>query len=282
MKYGVSEIDPYFFNAIRLTVSGFALWLCLFFENRWNRHKPARENHRHLVWWVVGFAMLSGAVYQITFLAGIYRTTAGNTALIMSSCPMWTALLAVLVTKDRLSRVAWQGLTLTLVGTILVIAQKSEFSASAATLAGNLIVLAAALAWSIAAVVSKPLLKHISAIRLAFFSVVLTLPIHWLLAVLGTHIDWSAAFEPWTMAAILYSGFFSTGVAYAMWNFGVQKLGAPHASIYQNVIPLVAVIGAWWMIGEIPLTLQLWGGALIIAGLVVMRRSRNHPMPPKP
>ena len=59
-----------------------------------------------------------------------------------------------------------------------------------------------------------------------------------------------------------------------MWNYGVQKLGAPHAAIYQNVIPLVAVISAWWMIGETPLSFQILGGALIIGGLVLMRRSR--------
>ena len=274
MKYGVTQIDPFVFNAIRLTVSGFALWLCLLWENRRNRDKPVRENHRHLFWWVVGFALLSGAVYQITFLTGIFRTTAGNTALIMSSCPMWTAGLAVLTTNERLSKVAWLGLIMTLIGTIFVIAQKSEFSTSAATFSGNLIVLAAALAWALSSVVSKPLLNHISAIRLAFFSIVVTLPIHWLLAIPNFQTDFAAAFEPWTFAAILYSGFFSTGVAYAMWNYGVQKLGAPHAAIYQNVIPLVAVVGAWVLIQEIPVVLQLWGGALIIGGLIVMRRSR--------
>jgi len=274
MKYGISQIDPFVFNAIRLTVSGFALWLCLLWENRRNRDEKARENHRHFVWWVIGFAFLSGAVYQITFLTGIFRTTAGNTALIMSSCPMWTAILAVMTTNERLSRIAWIGLTMTLVGTVLVIAQKGEFSASDANLAGNLIVLGAALAWSVSSVVSKPLLNHISAIRLAFFSIIITLPVHWLLAIPNLNRDFAAAFEPWTISAILFSGVFSTGIAYAMWNYGVQKLGAPHAAIYQNVIPLVAVAGAWFLIQETPVALQLWGGALIIGGLIVMRKGR--------
>lgn len=187
---------------------------------------------------------------------------------------MWTAGLAVLTTKDRLSKMAWLGLSLTLIGTILVIAQKNTFSASSATFTGNLIVLAAALAWSASSVVSKPLLNHVSAIRLAFFSIVVTLPIHWVLATPNLQRDFVTAFETWTMASILFSGVCSTGVAYAMWNYGVQKVGAPQAAIYQNVIPLVAVVSAWWMINEVPMALQIWGGALIIAGLIVMRRSR--------
>jgi drug/metabolite transporter (DMT)-like permease len=275
MKYGISQVDPFVFNAIRLTVSAIALWFCLLVENRRNRHRPMVKQPRQLVWWVIGFSFLSGAIYQITFLTGIFKTTAGNTALIMSSCPMWTAGLAVLTTSERLSRAAWVGLSVTLVGTVFVIAQKSEFSTSAATLTGNLIVLAAALAWSISSVVSKPLLNHVSAIRLAFFSIVITLPLHWLLAIPNFQKDCEVAFSPWVFASILYSGFFSTGVAYAMWNYGIQKLGAPHASIYQNVIPIVAVISAWWMIGETPLPLQIWGGVLIIGGLFIMRRGRQ-------
>jgi drug/metabolite transporter (DMT)-like permease len=274
MKYGITQIDPFVFNAFRLSVSAIALYGCLLLENRRHRDKPKTKSHRHLVWWVIGFGFLSGAVYQITFLTGIFRTTAGNAALIMSSCPMWTAGLAVLTTNERLSRTAWLGLTVTLIGTMLVIAQKGEFSTSGVNLAGNLIVLAAALAWSVASVVSKPLLNHISAIRLAFFSIIVTLPLHWLLATPNLQNDFAPAFEPWTIAAILFSGIFSTGVAYAMWNYGVQKLGAPHAAIYQNVIPLVAVVSAWWMIGETPLMFQIWGGVLIIGGLVLMRRSR--------
>lgn len=275
MKFGISQIDPFVFNSIRLTVSAIALWLCVVFENRTTSRNVKTKDQPKLVWWIIGFAFLSGAIYQITFLTGIFKTTAGNTALIMSSCPMWTAGLAVLATSERLSRGAWLGLTITLVGTVFVIAQKSEFSTSAATLTGNLIVLAAALAWSISSVVSKPLLNHVSAIRLAFFSIIITLPLHWLLAVPNFQKDCAVAFSPWVFASILYSGFFSTGVAYAMWNYGVQKLGAPHASIYQNVIPFVAVISAWWMIGETPLPLQIWGGTLIIGGLLIMRRSRQ-------
>ena len=53
-----------------------------------------------------------------------------------------------------------------------------------------------------------------------------------------------------------------------------KKVGAPHAVIYQNIIPLVAVLSAWLMIDEIPLALQIWGRAMNIAGLVIMRRGR--------
>ena len=274
LKYGISRVDPYLFNAIRLSISAAALWMCILIFEPAKAAEPKVAKDWRVIGWIVGFSILSGAVYQITFLLGIFRTSAGSTALIMASCPMWTAILAVMTTGDRLSRIAWSGLSITLLGTIVVISQRDEFSVSGATFVGNMIVLAAALLWAAASVASKPMLNHLSAIRLAFYAMFLTLPIHWLLAVPSLHLFWDAM-DPWTFAAIFYSGFFSTGVAFAMWNDGIGKVGAPHAAIYQNVIPLVAVIGAWLMIGEIPTALQLCGGGLIIAGLLVMRQSRR-------
>ena len=157
-----------------------------------------------------------------------------------------------------------------------MIAQRGKFSVAGASLIGNVIVLAAAILWAATSVASKPMLNHTSAIRLAFYAMFLTLPIHWILAIPCLD-ELETVFNPWTFAAVFYSGFFSTGVAYALWNHCIGKVGAPHAAIYQNVIPLVTVIGAWWMINEIPTLLQLAGGVLIIVGLIVMRRSRQRP-----
>jgi len=230
MKYGISHVDPFVFNSIRLTISAISLWFCLLLFDGPKHDVPLKAKPWSVIGWVLAFAIFSGAVYQITFLFGIFRTTAGNTALIMSSCPMWTAILAVILTKDQLSKVAWLGLSMALLGTVLVISQGGELSIAGATVSGNLIVLAAALVWATASVASTPMLKHVS-----------------------------------------------TGVAYAMWNDGIKKVGAPHAAVYQNVIPLVALIGAWLINNEVPVALQLWGGASIIAGLIVMRRGRERP-----
>ena len=72
--------------------------------------------------------------------------------------------------------------------------------------------------------------------------------------------------------AMLYSGIFSTGIALVMWSFGVKILGASHASIYSNLIPLIALLLGWMCLNEIPTALQITGGVMIICGLLVMRR----------
>ena len=89
---------------------------------------------------------------------------------------------------------------------------------------------------------------------------------------LQSEADITIAFQPKVASAILYSGIFSTGIALAMWSYGVKILGASHASIYGNLIPLVAMFFGWSMLGEIPTNFQWIGGGMIVSGLLTMRR----------
>ena len=74
---------------------------------------------------------------------------------------------------------------------------------------------------------------------------------------------------------IFYAGVLSSGLALPMWNFGVRHAGAAHASVIQNLIPLIAIIAAWIFRGESVTSGQLVGGSLIIGGLVTMRAARR-------
>jgi len=74
---------------------------------------------------------------------------------------------------------------------------------------------------------------------------------------------------------ILYSGILSTGLALAMWSYGVKHAGAAQAAMIQNLTPIVAMAAAWVWLGETINTAQTLGGGMIIGGLFVMRRSRR-------
>ena len=292
MKYGVSEVDPFVFNAIRQTISTVVLACCAWVERKNIDGKAAnatttsnqkadldRPTGARLYLYVIAFGLLAGFAYQYIFLCGIFRTSSGNTAIIMSSVPMWTAGISFLLINERLQKLAWVGLMITLVGTIIVTLAKGDINSANATFTGNMLILLAAIAWSTASVVSRPILKLVTPIQLAFYATVLSLPLHWLVSLPNLSSDWSLAFAPLTAAAIVYSGLFSTGVAYAMWNFGVQQLGAAHASAYQNLVPLVALLGGWILISEVPTSIQIFGGVMIIGGLLVMRKSQVTILP---
>ena len=275
MKFALSRVDEYLFNAMRLFVSAVVLGAIV----AWRRDgivswDSKERSPRQQILLILLYSFLSGFAYQVLFCLGIDRTTAGNTALIMSALPMWTALLAMVLIQERLTRKAWGGLFIALLGTIVVTMTVPSGSGGEGSLLGNMLVAAATFAWALGSVSSRPIMNQVSPIGLAFVGVAIAVPLHFLVASHAWDQLPNFVNDPWLLLALLFSGGFSTGLAYAFWNFGVKVLGTSHAAIYQNMVPFVAIIASWLLIGEIPKWLQLVGGAIIIFGLVVMRRNR--------
>lgn len=279
MKTGMESSDPFWFNGMRMVVSAIVLGAFALREfRRGIRPAPGLAIRELLI-----YAVIISILYQFLFLLGIAQTTSGNTALIISTIPMWTAIGARIVLNERLRRLAWVGLITAFTGTLLVTFQGGEIDISQTSLVGNLCVLAAAFGWTAGTIYSRPLLRKISPMQLSAVSAAVGAPFHFLYA-LPTIVELpSYTFSGSVWMALLYSGIFSTGLALPLWNFGVQHAGAAHAAVIQNLVPVVAIAGAWLMRGE-PVTVPQWaGGLLIIGGLLVMRFGRSAvPTPLQP
>ncbi len=89
---------------------------------------------------------------------------------------------------------------------MVVAGGKVHFSSD--NLVGNLLITASAMLWASGTVISGPLLKQISPLRLAFFSSLLTTPIHLLIVSRDLSAAWPKFAEPNVMWALIYSGIF--------------------------------------------------------------------------
>ena len=285
VKFATSNMDGLAFNALRMVLSTLTLGLILWLELLVNRGKetPRLPDQKlstngftfTVLMQVVAFSLLSGLIYPLAFMHGIHRTTAGNTALLLASMPMWTALLSMLFLSERLVRLTWIGLIVTFVGTALIIQAKRSIDLSGAYLLGNLLILLGAMVWATATVVSTPILKFLSPLKLAFVSAFLTTPIHLVLNYNTIAEQWHILRRFDVLGSLLFSGILSTGVAYATWHYGVRKLGGSHAAAYQNVVTMVAVVISWLVLAEPVLPLQIVGGAIAIVGLFILRQGRR-------
>ncbi len=270
MKSGLEQLDNVFvFNAIRLPVS--ALVLTLF---AWRERSRGILPDKDVTWWNIAiYSAVVSATYQLCFLVGVSLTTPGNTALIIATVPIWTAILAHVFLNEKLRLFAWIGLLIAVIGTVIVAFQKGV-STETRHLWGNLVVLAAALLWAGGTIYSRPLLNRISAMQLASLASILALPAHIIVAMSYYEPGCLAPLgSPSLWAIILYSGILSSGLAQPMWHFGVKTSGPAHAAIIQNLVPVFAIAAAWSMYGVPPNVAQMFGGAMILAGLVIMRRA---------
>lgn len=276
MKFALARVDAYLFNATRLLVSAIVLALILWWQKSPITDRSADAKPVWYQWAMICvFALFSGFAYQLLFLLGIDRTSAGNTALIMSAIPMWTAILAFTLLRERIRPLAWLGLLFAVLGTIVVTLAVVPDSASGSSMTGNLIVAAAALMWAMGTVASRPIMNSVGPLPLAFCGVAISVPFHFLIATASLSEVGKFFSDPWLLAALLYSGGLSTGVAYYLWNYGIKILGAAHTAIFQNLVPFFALLFAWLILNEIPVMLQFVGGGLIITGVVIMRKHRD-------
>lgn len=276
MKFALARIDQHLFNASRLLISAVVLGLVVWWQKSVILdRRPCAPPIRKQLLFILSFGFAIGFLYQVLFIIGIDRTSAGNTALIMAALPMWTAILAWMLIGEKLTGGAWIGLLVAAAGTMVVtLTVPSGETARGSSLLGNLLVSLATLCWALASVLSRPMMNSISPTGLAFCGVTIAVPFHF--AVAGSRLEESVKYleDPLLLTALLFSGAFSTGLAYAFWNYGVKILGTSHAAIYQNLVPVAALIAAWLILDEVPVVAQIFGGIVIVFGLVVMRKHR--------
>ena len=301
MKIALLKIDAYALNAVRLIVSSVVL---LWFARREfiNGITPASSLLKRDVFI---YASIVSVAYQFLFLLAVSHTTSANVALIMATVPMWTAIGARFFLKEVLPLMAWGGLIIAFAGTMIVTLQKGPAPTSNTRVVasfqditsksegstlndnrkdsyrplGNLLALSAALAWAAGTVFSRPLLGKISPTQLSACSATLGLPFHIVIALVfgwdSVPASAAALKDVSLIACILYSGVLSTGLALAMWSYGVKQAGAAQAAMIQNLTPIVAMAAAWVWLGETINAAQALGGGMIIGGLLFMRRSRS-------
>ena len=272
LKHVLDTLHPFILNMLRFVVSILALLLIYAFQKEsFFRTKP--QPKFLLVICLLG--LLGYFVYQFLFIIGINITTAGNSAIIMASSPVWTALSAHFFTSERLSRLAWSGLSLTIAGAIFIsVIGGRQLNLGAEFMLGNGLILLASMCWGVYTTFSKPATHYVNPIGLTLIGLLFSFPLNVLVAL--PHLDsvsWSSI-SPNTWLAIVYSGGLSTGVAVVAWTISVKQVGATHTAVFGNLVPLVALIASYFILNEVILYVQVIGGSLIVGGLILMRINR--------
>ena len=140
---------------------------------------------------------------------------------------------------------------------------------------GDLLVLGAAVSWAVYTVFSQRMTRRRGVLEMTAWTLWAGMPF---IVVLGipdlVRTDWaSVSVGAWL--GIAYAGVFAIGIAYLLWYRGVRIIGQSRTSIYQNLVPVIAMISAWLWLAETPTPQQLLGAGVILSGVVVARRARR-------
>ncbi|HEX7069588.1 MAG TPA: DMT family transporter [Rhodothermales bacterium] len=277
LKGALAAMHPHVINGFRFLISALVLGSLYVIKGQ-NAEHGFRRSFREHGKSIVLLSLTGYLFYQLFFILGIARTSAGNAALIMAGSPLWTAVAGRVFGLETLSRRSWLGLLILLTGTVVVVVGGANGSTSGQnSLLGNALMLGASVLWGGYTAFSRPVLRHLPATTLIFYAVLIALPA--LLVIAGLHldeVDWSVV-DAGVWGAIVFSGGLSTGIVFVFWSTGIRKVGASQTAAFGNLVPLVALGASFLLLGETIRWVQVLGGGLIIGGLVMMRRGRSLP-----
>lgn len=271
VKGAIAAAPPIGFAFLRFLLAGVVLLAIL----RWREGSvgvPRRV--------VVPVALLGGlgfGLYQILWATGLTVTTAGTSALIVATTPIWTVLVAIAMRTEAAHRARFAGAAVGFAGVALVVAARGLDLA--VTGLGDLLTLAAAVCWGSYLALSAPLLSTLSPLRLTtwailFGTAVMAAPGSAQLALAG-----SAWVGPAIGGAIVYSGIVAGGLANVIIFRAIAVVGPSHVANLQLLVPALTVLVAAAALGEPILAGQVAGGAVIIAGILIARRAPVGPPP---
>ncbi|HUX32456.1 MAG TPA: DMT family transporter [Gemmatimonadaceae bacterium] len=264
VKYGAGQVAPLVFNSARVLLAAAALSLLAFLP------RPAPIARRDIGALLL-LGVLGNGVYQWLFIEGVALTRAGDAALVVAASPALIALVSRLRGEERATPRAVAGIALSVLGIGFVVYSGTRVVVKGASVTGDLLVLAGSASWAVYTVWLAPYTRRVDGITLSTYTM---LGGAVMLGVISApelaRVEWSTV-STGAWAAILYSGLGSLVLAYLFWYRGVRIIGPTKTAMYSNLQPLVALIVAWILLGEVPTPWQGVGAGCIMAGLLLTR-----------
>jgi drug/metabolite transporter (DMT)-like permease len=267
IKIGLGAIPPFGFNALRFPLAALLLGAVLLTTGRLTL--PARRDVPRLI--VLG--VIGNFAYQLLFISGMALSRAGNASVLLTTSPIFTALLSAWLGHERIRGRAWLGIGAATAGIALVVGSGEDgFRFGTETLRGDLLMVGAAAVWSVYTVGARDPIRKYGSMRVTAWTL-------WAGAVLLLLVGvpdlraLDGAISPGIWAAVMYAGFLGLGLSYLLWYQGVKVLGNTRTSTFGNLVPVFAILIAWPMLGEVPNLWQLVGAGVIIGGIHMVRRA---------
>lgn len=261
-KLGLQGLDVFVFNSIRYVTAFAVLLVILRSRTVWIGIRP--EDRFLLLRW----AVIASVVYQIVYILGLSLTTAGNTAVLLSTSPLWTAAISARMFGERLGRATILGMLVAVAGIVLMIAGSgSHLAFGGKAIVGDLLGLAAAALWGLNTNLQKPLLARYSALQLTTLSTGIG-ALGLTLSALPTGLRMDVrTVDPPSVLIALVSGATSIGFATLLWSYGVKVLGPRRTSTFNNLVPVLAFVISALIFGEEVTAMQIVGAALTVGGV---------------
>ncbi len=227
---------------------------------------------RHLP--VAALLGLTGVfAYNALFFLGLQTVLAGRASLIIALNPVLIALVSAWFLGEGMGLGKAVGITLSVVGALVVICRGSPLEALHGGLArGDLYILGCVASWVAYSVIGKVAMRGVRPLVLVAYACAIGAAFlgltAWAESVPGGlgRVSWRV----W--ASLVYLGVFGTALGFIWYYEGIRAIGASRAGVFISLVPVSGVLLGALVLGERLDTSVLAGGALVVGGVYLTNR----------
>lgn len=261
--------DPIFLTGLRFLIVAPCMSAFVYWRQPEAMHLPSGDWLRY-----VGFGFVAIVMAEsLQPLALQYTSVANLTLLSHGTISLFTALWALILFRQYIAPAGWVGAIIALCGVAIVAANGSHggFRMDADSLKGDGIALFRSLEHSLYLLVLSRWLQKRPVMQVSLFNCVFGAL--WLLP----YVIWRGISFPWQQVPLSVWGWFlwtifpTTLYGFLVWNWAMQRVGAVVATNMFYLMPVMAALSAWVLLGEPVRTGQFVGGLVIIVGIVLLR-----------
>ena len=225
---------------------------------------------------LIGAASLFLLANQFSFVYALKLGSATTVALILGTTPIFAAIISSAVGLERLSARFWIATAIGF-GGVAMVALGSGGNLSS-DLGGDLLAIVLSISWALYSVTIAPLMRTYSPYRIS--AVVLLVMCVPFVAASSPQIaeqDYGRlGWLVWVSLAFAIVG--PLALTNVLWFTAIHRVGPSRATLFANIQPFVAAVFAFLILSEHLHWLQIAGGFMILAGIVLERRWRQAPV----
>ena len=238
----------------------------------------------------LGLALLSGlflALHFASWISSLEYTTVASSVVLVSTVPLWVALLAPLTIKEPVTRSVLTGMVLALVGGVIV-GVSDSCGTDGALLAcpglgellrgqaflGNALALIGAITAAGYLLIGRSLRARVSLI--AYIFLVYGMAALVLLVIVFALGQSLVGYPPVTYLWMLLLALVPQLIGHSTYNWALEYLSAAYVSIALLGEPIGSTILAYFLLGEMPTATKIFGAILILIGIYVASRSETQ------
>lgn len=203
---------------------------------------------------------------------GMKETSASNTAWILTTAPIFIAILGWIYLKETFNFYQWIGLLIACSGVLFLTANGSWSNLSWINSRGDIIILGSCITWAFYTVGTRDITEKVNPLVATFWMTGIAGLIFIPFTLITSGYEKFLQLQSNTLISLVFLGIFCLALAFWLWSEGLARQSAAEVGVYLYVEPLVTMIGAWILIGEMITFWLIIGAVLISLGVYVSEK----------